>query len=227
MTDTITESREIIQNNLDYTLFSWSKQKGIDPIAVKRAEGVYLYDYDGKRYIDFSSGLMNVNIGHGDQRITDAVVRQMQEVTYVTPSCATKARGDLGKKLAEICPGTLNKAFFTLCGATSIENAIKLARLYTGRHKVIARYQSYHGSTYGVLSAGGDPRKLPADAQQAPNFVHIDISYAYRWPHSPESLLRDAVDGLERMIAYEGPGNIAAILLEGESGTSGCLKYPE
>jgi taurine---2-oxoglutarate transaminase len=223
----ISETQEIIQDNLDHTLFSWSKQKGIDPIAVKRGEGVYLYDFEGKRYIDFSSGLMNVNIGHGDQRITDAVVRQMQEVSYVTPGCVTKARGDLGKKLAEICPGDLNRAFFTLCGATSIENAIKLARLYTGRHKIISRYQSYHGSTYGALSASGDPRKLAADAQQAPNFVHVDIPYAYRWPHGAESLLNDAVASLERMVAYEGPGNIAAILLEGESGSSGCFKYPE
>jgi taurine--2-oxoglutarate transaminase len=223
---TISEGQEIIQDNLDYTLFSWSKQKGIAPIAVKYGEGVYLYDYDGKRYIDFSSGLMNVNIGHGNQRVTEAVVKQMQEVSYVTPSCVTKARGDLGKKLAAICPGDLNKAFFTLCGATSIENAIKLARLYTGRHKILSRYQSYHGSTYGVMSAGGDPRKLPADAQQAPNFVHIDIPYLYRWPHDEESLLKDAVAQLERIIAYEGAGNMAAILLEGESGSSGCLKYP-
>jgi taurine--2-oxoglutarate transaminase len=223
---TTSETQEIINDNLDYTLFSWSKQKGIDPIAVKRAEGVYLYDYDGKRYIDFSSGLMNVNIGHGKQRITDAVVKQMQEVSYVTPSCVTKARGDLGKKLAEIFPGDLNRAFFTLCGATSIENAIKLARLYTGRHKIISRYQSYHGSTYGVMAAGGDPRKLAADAQQAPNFVHIDIPYAYRWPYGEDTLLKEAVDSLERIIAYEGPGNIAAVLLEGESGTSGCFKYP-
>src|SRR5258708_6574225 len=226
-TKTLSEATEIIQNNLDYTLFSWSKQKGIVPIAVKYAEGVYLYDYDGKRYIDFSSGLMNVNIGHGNQRVTDAVLKQMQEVAYVTPSCVTKVRGELGKKLAEICPGDLNKAFFTLCGSSSIENAIKLARLYTGRHKIVSRYQSYHGSTYGVMSAGGDPRKLPADAQQAPNFVHIDIPYAYRWPHGEDSLLKDAVANLERMIAYEGPGNIAAILLEGESGSSGCFQYPE
>jgi len=224
---TISETQEIIQDNLDYTLFSWSKQKGLDPIAVKRAEGVYLYDYEGKRYIDFSSGLMNVNIGHGNQRITDAVVKQMQEVSYITPGSVTKARGDLGKKLAEICPGDVNKAFFTLCGATSIENAIKLARLYTGRHKIISRYQSYHGSTYGVMSAGGDPRKILVDSQQAPNFIHIDIPYAYRWPYGADTLLKDAVDSLERMIDYEGPNNIAAILLEGESGTSGCFKYPE
>lgn len=226
MEKTLSQAHGIIHDNLDYTLFSWSKQKGISPIAVKHGEGVYLYDYDDKRYIDFSSGLMNVNIGHGNQRVTRAVMEQMQQVSYVTPSCVTKVRGDLGRKLAELCPGDLNKAFFTLCGATSIENAIKLARMYTGRHKVLARYQSYHGSTYGVMAAGGDPRKLPADAQQAPNFVHIDIPYLYRWPHSADSLLTDAVSQLERVIAFEGPGNIAAILLEGESGSSGCLKYP-
>lgn len=224
---TVSEANEIIQDNLDYTLFSWSKQKNIAPIAVRSGEGVYLYDYDGNRYIDFSSGLMNVNIGHGDQRITDAVVRQLQEIAYVTPSCVTRVRGELGKKLASICPGDLNRAFFTLCGATSIENGIKLARMNTGRHKILARYQSYHGATYGVMSAGGDPRKHPADAQQAPNFVHFDLPYAYRWEYGNEALLKEAVASLERLIAYEGANNIAAILLEGESGSSGCLKYPD
>src|SRR5215471_19541055 len=224
--NTLSETQDILADNLDYTLFSWSKQKGINPIAVQRAEGVYLYDYDGKRYLDFSSGLMNVNIGHGKQRVTEAVVRQMQEVSYVTPSCVTKVRGELGKKLAEICPGDLNKAFFTLCGASSIENAVKLARMYTGRHKILTRYQSYHGASYGAMSAGGDPRKLPADAQQSPNFVHFDIPIAYRWEYGEENLLKDAVANLERVIAFEGPQNIAAILLEGESGSSGCLKYP-
>lgn len=216
----------VIKDNQDYTLFSWSKQKGIAPIAVKYAEGVYLYDYDGKRYIDFSSGLMNVNIGHGNQRVTEAVVKQMQEVAYVTPSCVTKVRGELGKKLAEICPGDLNKAFFTLCGATSIENGIKLARLYTGRHKILTRYQSYHGASYGAMSASGDPRRLPMDGQQAPNFVHFDLPYLYRWEYGEENLLKEAVASFERLITYEGPNNIAAILLEGESGSSGCLQYP-
>ena len=225
-TTTISESQEIIQDNLDYTIFSWSKQRGIAPIAVKYGEGVYLYDYDGKRYLDFSSGLMNVNIGHGNQRVTEAVVKQMQEVSYVTPSCVTKVRGELGKKLAEICPGDLNKAFFTLCGASSIDNAIKLARLYTGRHKILTRYQSYHGASYGTISASGDPRRLPVDAQQAPNFVHFDLPYLYRWEYGEENLLKETIAQLERTIAYEGPSNIAAILLEGESGSSGCLKYP-
>ena len=225
-TKTISEAQEVIQDNLDYTLFSWSKQKGIAPIAVKYGEGVYLYDYDDKRYIDFSSGLMNVNIGHGNQRITEAVVKQMQEISYVTPSCVTKVRGELGKKLAEICPGDLNKAFFTLCGATSIENGIKLARLYTGRHKILSRYQSYHGSSYGAISAGGDPRKIAMDSQQSPNFIHFDLPHLYRWEYGEEALLKEAVAQFERVIAYEGSGTIAAVLLEGESGTSGCMKYP-
>ena len=223
---TISEAQEIIQDNLDFTLFSWSKQKGIAPIAVKYGEGVYLYDYDGKRYIDFSSGLMNVNIGHGNQRVTEAVAKQMQEVSYVTPSCVTKALGDLGKKLASIAPKGLNRTLFTIGGAEAIDNAVKLARMYTGRHKILARYQAYHGATYGAMSAGGDPRKLASDAQQAPNFVHFDIPIAYRWEYGQENLLKDAVSNLERVIAFEGPQNIAAIILEGESGSSGCLKYP-
>lgn len=222
----MSESKEIVKQNIDYTLFSWSKQKGQNPIAIKHAKGVYLYDYDGKKIIDFSSGLMNVNIGHGNQRITDAVTKQMQEVSYVTPSCVTKVRGELGKKLAEICPGDLNKAFFTLCGATSIENGIKLARLYTGRHKILSRYQSYHGASIGAISASGDPRRIPVDAQQAPNFVHFDLPYFYRWEYGQENLLKESVAQLERMLAYEGPATVAAILLEGESGSSGCLQYP-
>jgi taurine--2-oxoglutarate transaminase len=226
-TKTLSETQEIIDNNENYTLFSWSKQKGTNPLAVKYAEGVYLYDYDGRRYIDFSSGLMNMNIGHGNQRVTDALVRQMQEVTYVTPSCVTKVRGELGKKLAEICPGDLNKAFFTLCGASSIENAIKLARLYTGRHKILTRYQSYHGSTNGAMAASGDPRRLAVDSQQSPNFVHFDLPYLYRWQYSEGALLKDSIDQLERIIAYESANNIAAILLEGQSGSSGCFLYPD
>jgi taurine---2-oxoglutarate transaminase len=222
-----TETTEIVQDNLNHTLFSWSRQGGQNPIVVKRAEGVYLYDYEGKRYIDFSSGLMNVNIGHGDQRMTAAVVKQMQEVSYVTPSCVTKVRGELGKKLAQICPGDLNKAFFTVCGASSIENAIKLARLYTGRHKILSRYQSYHGSSSGAMAASGDPRRLPVDSQQAPNFVHFDLPYAYRWEYGEEALLKESIKSLERIVAYEGPQNIAAILLEGQSGSSGCFLYPD
>ncbi len=221
-------TQEILQNNSDYTLFSWSKQAGLSPIAVERGEGVYLYDTDGKRYIDFSSGLMNVNIGHGDQRVTDAVVKQMQKISYVTPSCVTEIRGELGKKVAEISPEILNKTLFTVCGATAIDNAIKLARLYTGRHKIIARYRAFHGASYGGLSAGGDPRKLPADSQQAPNFIHVEDPYCYRCPFGQkvESCQRECVQHIERIIEFEGAENVAAILMEGESGSSGCIKYP-
>ena len=230
ITDTLTdaEKHEILQNNLDYTLFSWSKQSGLNPINVEYGKGVYLYDYDGKRYLDFSSGLMNVNIGHGHQRVTQAVVRQMEQISYVTPSCITKARGDLGKKLAEISPGNLTKTLFTVCGATAIENAIKLARLYTGRHKIIARYRAFHGASYGAMTAGGDPRKLASDSQQIPNIVHVEDAYCYRCPWGQEinTCKRECVSHIERVIEFEGPENVAAILMEGESGSSGCIKYP-
>jgi taurine--2-oxoglutarate transaminase len=224
----LSEAREIIQDNLDYTLFSWSKQKAIAPIAVKRAEGIYFYDYEDKRYLDFSSGLINVNIGHGNQRITMAVTRQMQEVSYVTPSCVTRARGELGKKLAEISPVSLNKTLFTMGGAESIENAIKLARLYTGRHKIVTKYRSFHGGSYGAMTAGGDPRKLASDSQQMPNIVHVEDPYCYRCPFGQEfgSCKYECAGHVERVVAFEGPENVAAIIMEGESGTSGCIKYP-
>ncbi len=225
---TTKSKEEILNENMDYTLFSWSKQKGISPLSVKYAEGVYLYDQEGKKYLDFSSGLMNVNIGHGNQRVTRAVVEQMQQVSYVTPSCITEVRGELGKKLSEIAPGTLNKTFFTVCGATAIENAIKLARLYTGKHKIIARYRAFHGASYGAMTAGGDPRKLPSDSQQIPNVVHVEDAYCYRCPWNKEvnTCHRECVSHIERIIQFEGPENIAAILMEGESGSSGCIKYP-
>ncbi len=225
---TDTDRSQIIQDNLDYTLFSWSKQSGLNPIAIKHAEGVYLYDYDGKRYLDFSSGLMNVNIGHGNQRVTRAVTEQMQQVCFVTPSCVTEVRGLLGKKLSEITTGPLNKSFFTVCGATAIENAIKLARLYTGKHKIIARYRAFHGASYGAMTAGGDPRKLPSDSQQVPNIIHVEDPYCYRCPWGKEITWcqRECVSHIERVIQFEGPDNIAAIMMEGESGSSGCIKYP-
>ncbi len=227
--DTRTETNQVIQNNLDYTLFSWSKQSGLNPIIADRAEGIYVYDSDGKKIIDFSSQLMNVNIGHGDQRITDAVVQQMKKLSYVYPGMVTDARGELGKILAEITPGNLTKSFFTLGGSEAIENAIKVARMYTGRHKIVAHYQSYHGATNGAMSAGGDPRKFPVDAQAAPNIVHVENPYAYRCPwgtNSIEECGEMALAHLERVLKFENPQSVAAILFEGESGSSGCIKYP-
>ena len=220
---------EILKNNLDYTIFSWSKQSGLNPLNIKTAKGVYLYDRSGKKILDFSSQLMNMNIGHGHPRVKEAVMRQMDEVSFVHPGMITKARGELGKKLAEITPGTLQKTFFTNAGAEAIENAIKFARLYTGRHKIVSLYQSYHGASYGAMSVGGDPRKLPHDGQQSPNFIHVENPYFYRcvWSSAtPEECTESAAAHMERIIKYEGPNNVAAILLEGESGSSGCIKYP-
>jgi taurine--2-oxoglutarate transaminase len=222
-------NNEIIKNNLDYTLFSWAKQGGLNPINASYAEGSYIYDREGKKYLDFSSQLMNVNIGHGNQRITDAVTKQMKEVSYVYPGMATDIRGKLGKKIAEITPGNLTKSFFTLGGAEAIENAIKLARIYTGRHKVIAQYRAYHGATNGAISVGGDPRKFAVDSNAMPNIVHIENPYAYRCPWSSSSIEEcgeRAFANLERIVKLENPDSVAAILLEGESGSSGCIKYP-
>lgn len=138
---TISKKEEILKNNLDYTIFSWSKQAGLNPLNIKSAKGVYIYDRSGKKILDFSSQLMNMNIGHGHQRVTDAVVKQMQELSFVHPGMVSEARGTLGKKLAEITPGSLKKTFFTNAGAEAIENAIKFARLYTGRAKIVSLYQ--------------------------------------------------------------------------------------
>ena len=222
-------NNQIVQNNLNYTLFSWVKQGGLNPINISHANGSYVYDRGGKKYLDFSSQLMNVNIGHGNQRITKAVAAQMQEVSYVYPGMATDIRGKLGKKLAEITPGNLTKTFFTLGGAEAIENAIKIARMFTGRHKIITHYRSYHGATYGAITAGGDPRRFPVDSQTMPNVVHVENPYAYRCPWNSNSIEEcgaRALAHLERVIEFENPNNIAAILFEGESGSSGCIKYP-
>jgi taurine---2-oxoglutarate transaminase len=221
--------KKTVEDSLNYTITSWSKQKGINPLLIDKAQGVFFYDSDGNKYLDFSSQLICSNIGHGHPAILEAVTKQMNEVSYVYPGLVTKIRGDIGKKLSGITPGDLNRTFFTLGGAEAIENAIKLARLYTGRHKIIALYQSYHGATYGAFSAGGDPRKLHVDSQQVPNFIHIENPYYYRCPwnsKSPEECAMFAAMNLERVINYEGPNNIAAIILEGESGSSGVIKYP-
>jgi taurine--2-oxoglutarate transaminase len=217
------------QDNLDYTLFSWSAQGGLNPIHATKAEGVYLWDKSGKKYIDFSSQLMNVNIGHGRKEVRDAVVKQMDAFSFMAPSFASDERGKLGKKLAEITPGNLTKTFFTLGGAEAIENAIKMARHYTGRHKIMCQYRAYHGATLTAISAGGDPRKLTVDSQQAPNIVHVQNPYAYRCPwysNSIEECGERGIANLEKVLIYEGPENFAAIVMEGESGTSGCIKYP-
>ena len=151
---------EIVALSREHTFFSWSVQGAIDPIAIDRAEGVWLYTPDGRKILDFNSQLMSVNIGHGDRRVIDAITEQATKLQYVQPAFATEIRARLGAKLAEILPGDLDKVFFTLGGAEAIENAIKLARHYTGRYKLLARYRSYHGATMGAMTLTGDPRRL-------------------------------------------------------------------
>ena len=171
-------SAEIVALNRAHTFFSWSVQGALDPIAVDHAEGVYLYTPEGQRILDFNSQLMSVNIGHGDRRVIDAISEQATKLQYVQPAFATEIRGRLGQKLAEIMPGDLDKVFFTLGGAEAIENAIKLARHYTGRYKVLARYRSYHGATLGAMTLTGDPRRWPNE----PGLVGV-VRYpdTHRW----------------------------------------------
>jgi taurine--2-oxoglutarate transaminase len=221
--------KEILDENLDYSYFSWSKQNKCAPLNIARAEGVFLYDQDGKSYIDFSSQVVNVNIGHNDQRVKEAIKKQMDELIYVCTPLATEVRGRLAKKLAEIAPGDLTKTFFTNGGSDAIESGIKLARLVTGRHKILTRYRSYHGSSYGAFSASGDPRKFQVDRQAMPGIVHVEDPYCYRcpWKQKPESCLYECVEHFERVIEFEGPDQIAAILMEGESApASMCIQYP-
>ena len=230
ITQTETTRETLLEQNLDYTLFSWAPQGNLNPIAVEKTDGVYVYDKNGKRYIDFSSQLMNVNCGHNHPKINQAIKDQLDKVSFVFPGMATEPRGELGKKLAEISPGNLKKTFFTNGGSDAIENAIKTARVYTGKQKIITKYRSYHGATYGAISAGGDPRKLPVDKDALPGIVHVEDPYCYRcpWGHTPESCgTKYCVEHVERVIQFEGPNNVAAILMEGESGSSGCIKYPK
>lgn len=219
-----------VQDSLDYTLFSWSKQQGLNPLEIERAEGVYTYDANGKKYLDFSSQLVNINIGHSHPKVLKAITNQLSKVQFVSPAHTTEIRAKLGKKIAEITPGDLNKTFFTLGGAESVENAIKLARIYTGKPKIISFYRSYHGATYAALGASGDMRKHQMELFGVPHMKHIENPYFYRCPwdtNSMEECGEKAIQNLERIIDYENPDTIAAIIMEGESGSSGCIKYPK
>jgi len=225
----MTKQEQVRQKNLEYTFFSWSKQAGISPITVKTAKGVYFWDHDGKKYIDFSSQLMNTNVGHGHPRVIEAIKKQVDELSFVTCAMGTEIRGELGEKLAQVTPGNLKKTLFTLAGSEAVENAMKMARLVTGRHKIISHYRSYHGATYGAFSVGGDPRRFAFDNQAVPNIVHVENPYFYRCPWNSATIEEcgdNAARNLEQIIQYENPNSVAAILFEGESGTSGCIKYP-
>lgn len=217
-----------VEDNKEFTLFPWSVQGSIDPIDAIDAEGVYVYDRGGKAHLDFSSQLMNVNVGHKNKKINAAIKDQLDKFSYVYPSVATEPRGELGKMLKEIAPSNMQRTFFTSGGADAIETAIIMARYFTSRSKVISRYRSYHGASYGAFTAGGDPRKHTIDRDQMSNVVHVEDPYCYRcpWSQKVETCRMQCVSHVERIIEFEGPQNIAAILMEGESGTSGCIKYP-
>src|SRR5438128_11602442 len=150
---------EMIALAKKHTLFEWSAQSKVDPIPVARAKGIYFWTPEGKRFIDFNSQLMCVNIGHGDERVIRAVQQQVETLAYANPFMATEPRARLGAKLAEIAPGDIDVFFFTNGGAEANENAIKIARAFTGRHKILARYRSYHGGTHGAMALHGDPRR--------------------------------------------------------------------
>jgi taurine---2-oxoglutarate transaminase len=217
-------SEEIVALNRAHTFFSWSIQGALDPIAIDRAEGIYLYTPEGQRIIDFNSGLMSVNIGHGDRRVIEAITEQATKLQYVTPAFATEIRARLGQKLAEILPGDLDKVFFTLGGAEAIENAIKLARHHTGRHKVLARYRAYHGATFGAMTLTGDPRRWANE----PGLVGV-VRYpdTHRWGEKEPRPVGESLQGLEDVIRYEGAHTIAAVFLETIVGTNGILIPPD
>ena len=204
-------SAEIVSLSRRYTLYDWTAQEKADPIPVERAEGVYFYTPDGKRYLDFNSQLMGVNIGHGDPRVVEAIAEQARTLPYVSPFLAHEPRARLGRKLVELLPGDISKVFFTLGGAEANENAIRMARLYNGRQKVLAQYRSYHGATAGAITLTGDPRRWPNEPG-IPGVVHV-LNPHHR-PGRPVDTADQALEVLEETIELEGPGTIAAFILE-------------
>ena len=215
---------EMIALSKKHTLFEWTAQSKVDPIPVARAKGIYFWTPDGKRFIDFNSQLMCVNIGHGDERVVRAVQRQVETLAYANPFMATEPRARLGAKLAEIAPGDIEVFFFTNGGAEANENAIKLARLATGRHKILARYRSYHGATAGSMMLTGDPRRWAAEPGM-PGVVHVLDPYhgiERGWDTTEQSLAL-----IEETIQLEGAHTIAAFILESVTGTNGVLIPPD
>jgi taurine---2-oxoglutarate transaminase len=216
--------QEIVDLSRRYTIYEWSAQSAVDPIPVDRAEGVYFYSRDGKRYLDFNSQLMSVNIGHGDARVVRAIQRQAEKLAYANPFMAHEPRALLGRKLAELLPGDMDRVFFTNGGAEANENAVKIARMVTGRQKIAARYRSYHGATGGVIGLTGDPRRWAAEPA-TPGIVRIPDFHRWgeREPRPADEVLRET----EQVLMYEGPQTIAAIIVEPVVGTNGILVPPD
>jgi taurine--2-oxoglutarate transaminase len=223
---------EILALSLQHNFWTWSAQAHVNPIPVSKAKGVYFWDTDGKRYLDLNSMSMCVNIGHGDERVVEAIAAQARNLTYAGPGMATRPRAALGKLLAEITPPGLTRFLYTLGGADANENAVKLARAYTGRSKILARYRSYHGASHGAAALTGDPRRVAWEPNLMPGVVHFLDPYRYRsaFHHGDDvsegQFTRDYLAHLEEVIQFEGPGSIAAILLETVTGTNGVIAPP-
>jgi taurine--2-oxoglutarate transaminase len=214
----------IVDLTRQHTLFEWSAQSAVDPIPVAGAKGCWFWTPEGKRFLDFNSQLMCVNIGHGDERVVQAIQRQVETLAYANPFMATEPRALLGQKLAEITPGDIDVFFFTLGGAEANENAIKIARLYTGRHKILSFYRSYHGATAGSMMLTGDPRRWAAEPGMA-GVVHVLNPYhgiQRGWDSTAQALAT-----LEETIQLEGASTIAAFFLEPVIGTNGVLIPPD
>jgi taurine--2-oxoglutarate transaminase len=211
-----------------YVIHSWSIQDAISPIPVAGAEGRYFWDYEGNRYLDFASQLVNVSIGHQHPRIVAAIKEQADRLCTIGPPMATEPRSELGRLLAEVTPGDLAMSFFTNGGAEANENAIKLARWYTGRHKIVARYRSYHGATAGAITLTGDPRRWAAEPG-LPGVVRMLDPYTYRCPagHPEPCPVCTGAPHLEEILQYEGPHTVAAVILETVVGTNGVIVPPE
>jgi taurine---2-oxoglutarate transaminase len=226
---------EILPLSKEHVFWTWSAQAKVDPIAVKRAKGVYFWDMQEKRYLDFNSMTMCVNIGHGDERVIHAIQEQAAQLPYASPGMATKIRALASRAVAEITPqAALSKVLFTLGGADANENAIKLARGYTKRHKILARYRSYHGASAGAMAATGDPRRVSWEPNLMTGVVHFLDPYRYRSTFhrmhpdiSEEEFSRDYVNHLEEIILYEGPQAIAGIIMESVTGTNGIIVPPQ
>lgn len=225
---------EILSKSLKYTFWTWSAQSKVTPIPVERSKGVYFWDVNGKRYLDFNSTVMCVNIGHSDNRVIDAIIDQARSLPFAGPPMATQPRAELGELLSGITPGDLDKFLFTLGGADANENAVKLARAYTGKHKILARYRSYHGATAGAMALTGDPRRLPWEPNLMPGVVHFLDPYRYRSTFhrtnmeiSEADFCLDYLNHLEEIIRYEGPGTIAAVVIETVTGTNGIIIPPD
>ena len=226
---------EILPLSKEHVFWTWSAQAKVSPLPVKTAKGVYFWDTSGKRYLDFNSMTMCVNIGHGDERVVEAMVAQARELPYAAPGMATKIRAIASQLVAEVSPGgALTKVLFTLGGADANENAVKLARGYSGRFKVLTRYRSYHGASAGAMALTGDPRRVAWEPGLMPGVVHFLDPYRYRSTFhrtnpdiSEAEFCQDYLNHLEEIIRYEGPETIAAILIESVTGTNGIIIPPQ